>query len=190
MLAVMGYFVNQNSSEAPVVVAGAPAMGGGAPDPSAAPFAAGGGGNPPDISRMSPRERAARLYDRIMRYVEEGKKDSVQFFAPMAMGSFEALEGEMDVDARYDYGRVASETGNFAVAIAQADTILRKVPTHLLGLSLNARTAMMQGKSAEAGKVWKRFLAAKDAELQKKLPEYEMHAADIEQATRLAKGGS
>jgi len=187
MLAVAGYLVNQNSSTA---TAGATAMAGGALDPSAAPFASGGGGGvAPDISQMSPRERAARLYDRIMRYVEEGKKDSAQFFAPMAMGSFEALAGEMDVDARYDYGRVASETGNFAVAIAQADTILTAAPTHLLGLSLAARTATLQGKPADADKVWKKFLAAKNAELQKKLPEYEMHAADIERATRLAGGG-
>lgn len=159
-----------------------------------APFAAGGGGvtasggRPPDISNMSPRERAGRLYDRIMRYVEEGKADSADFFAPMALASFEALGAEMDTDARYDYGRVASETKNFEIAAAQADSILRQAPTHLLGLSLSARTATLQGNNAGAKKTWATFLASRDAELKKKLPEYEMHAADIEQATRIAKG--
>ena len=159
-----------------------------------APFAAGGGGaastgRPPDLSTMSPRERAGRLYDRIMRYVEEGKADSADFFAPMALASFEALGSEMDADARYDYGRVASETKNFDIAAAQAESILRQSPTHLLGLSLSARTATLQGNAAAAKKTWATFLASKDAELGKKLPEYEMHAADIEQATRIAKGG-
>ena len=39
----------------------------------------------PDISNLSPRERADRLFDRIMRLSSEGKTDSVQYFAPMAM---------------------------------------------------------------------------------------------------------
>lgn len=34
-----------------------------------------------------------------------------------------------------------------------------------------------------------RRLSAEDAELKKALPEYQMHAADIEQATRLAQAG-
>jgi hypothetical protein len=151
-----------------------------------APFA-GGGGAAPDISQMSPRERAGRLYDRIMRYVEEGKKDSAQFFAPMAMSSFEALGGELDLDARYDYGRVAQETGSADVAAAQADTILRQSPTHLLGLALAARTAEQQGKTKEAAAFWGRFTAAKDAELKKALPEYQAHAGDIERAAALAR---
>jgi hypothetical protein len=95
----------------------------------------------------------------------------------------------MDTDARYDYGRVASETKNFDIAAAQADSILRRAPTHLLGLSLSARTASLQGNDAGAQKTWATFLASRDAELKKKLPEYELHAADIEQATRIAKGG-
>lgn len=137
---------------------------------------------------MSPRERAGRLYDRIMRYVEEGKKDSAQFFAPMAMSSFEAIGTELDLDARYDYGRVAQETGSVDVAAAQADTILKQSPTHLLGLALAARAAEQSGKPQNAAAFWARFLAAKDAELKKTLPEYQAHAGDIERAAGLAKG--
>ena len=159
-----------------------------------APFAGGApnsgvpAGAAPDIGSMSPRERASRLYDRIMRYTEEGKKDSAQFFAPMALASFEMLGAELDIDARYDYGRVATETGAFDVAAAQADTILQKSPNHLLGLALVARIATLNGDAAIASKSWKVFLGARDSELKKALPEYQLHAADIEQATRLAKG--
>lgn len=192
LAAVVGYFALSDASPAgsPELTASATAS----LPAEMAPFAAGGGGatgggRPPDLSTMSPRERAGRLYDRIMRYVEEGKADSAEFFAPMALASFEALGSDMDTDARYDYGRVASETKNFDIAAAQADSILRQSPTHLLGLSLSARTATLQGNEARAKKTWATFLASREAELGKKLPEYEMHAADIEQATRIAKGG-
>ena len=187
LVMVVAYFTGQGTGGAS-----------GASDPSAAaggpvaPFAAGGGGagGAPDISSMTPRERAGRLYDRIMRYAEEGKRDSAAFFAPMALASFEMLGAELDLDARYDYGRVAGETGNFALAQAQADTILQQSPNHLLGLALAARTATQQGNSAAAAKVWKTFMAVKEQELVKNLSEYQAHRADIDQAERLAKGGN
>ncbi len=182
LIAVVAYFSGQGTATAPAAegAAGTP--------PGVAPFANGGGGGgaPPDISAMSPRERAGRLYDRIMRYVEEGKRDSASFFAPMAMASFDVLGPELDTDARYDYGRVASETGSYDVAFAQADTILKASPDHLLALSLRGRTYRLKGDAAAAETAWKQFLAVKDAELKKNLPEYQAHATDIEQATKLA----
>ena len=108
----------------------------------------------------------------------------------MAMASFELLGPELDLDARYDLGRVATEAGELTVAAAQADTILKSSPTHLLGLALLARTSTKQGKAAAAKSSWTAFLSAKDAELKKNLPEYQAHSADIDAATRLAKGGS
>lgn len=181
LVSVIGYFIGRGTGGSTTAGAGA--------SPLAAPFANGGAGSAPDISNMAPRERASRLYDRIMRYVEEGKPDSVRFFAPMALASFEQLGAELDTDARYDYGRVASETGNLDIAAAQADTILRGAPNHLLGLALSARTATLRGDAGGAAKAWKTFLSVKDVELKKALPEYQMHAADVEQATRLAQGG-
>ena len=191
LVAVAAYFGGQSGGQ-PATTA--------IPAEAAAPFApfangganGGAGGAPrtaPDIGSMSPRERASRLYDRIMRYSEQGKKDSAAFFAPMAMASFEMLGADLDLDARYDYGRVAAETDHLDVAAAQADTILLKSPNHLLGLALKARTAASRGDNATASKTWKLFAAAKGAELAKKLPEYELHRSDIESATKLAAGG-
>ena len=184
LVSVIGYFAGRSAGGAVAASTSDTSP------PIVAPFANGGGGGAaPDISNMSPRERASRLYDRIMRYAEEGKRDSAQFFAPMALSSFELLGAELDTDARYDYGRVASETGNLQIAAAQADTILQKSPTHLLGLALSARAATLKGDTGAASKTWKAFLSARDVELKKALPEYQMHAADIEQATRLAQAG-
>jgi hypothetical protein len=189
LVAAVAYFAGQgNGSDAPAQTAAAT-------DAGAAPFApfangaAGGASGAPDISSMTPRERAGRLYDRIMRYAEQGKKDSLATFAPMAMASFEMLGAELDLDARYDYGRVASEVGAVDVAAAQADTILRQSPTHLLGLSLKARVATLRGDAAGATNAWQAFAAAKDAELKKNLPEYQMHATDIEMGAQRAAGG-
>ena len=45
----------------------------------------------PDISNLSPQERADRLYNRVMLLASEGKVDSVQFFAPMAITAYQML---------------------------------------------------------------------------------------------------
>jgi hypothetical protein len=74
-----------------------------AASPADAPFAsagaAGSAGRAPDISNLSPRERADRLFDRMMRLSSEGKADSVQFFAPMAISVYQSL-GALDADLR------------------------------------------------------------------------------------------
>src|SRR5258708_22477356 len=87
----------------------------------------------PDISQLSPAERAMRLYDRLMSLSEAGKRHSVQFFAPMAISAYEML-GDLDVDGRYDLGRIGEISGDAGLAAAEADTILRANPRHLLGL--------------------------------------------------------
>lgn len=152
----------RNSQTAPTSVAGGP------PD----------GIRAPDISSMSPRERADRLFDRVMRLSSEGKTDSVQFFAPMALQTYATL-GPLDADLRYDYGRVAEAAGATEIARAQADTILRSDSTHLLGLILAVRAAELRSDTAAARAFAQRLLAAEPSESAKKLPEYERHQNDI-----------
>ena len=156
-----------------------------APTPEAtdAPFAGGapGGARAPDISNLSPRERADRLFDRMMRLSSEGKSDSVQFFAPMALSVYQSL-GTLDADLRYDYGRVAEVAGEAAIASAQADSILATDSNHLLGLVLAVRAAQLRGDSTAATGFRRRLLAAEPAESAKRLPEYERHQSDILEA--------
>ena len=155
--------------------------------PADAPFAAGGAAGPagraPDISSMTPAERASRLFDRVMRYDEEGKRDSLETFAPMAMVAYEMV-GRLDADQRYDLGRIGEVSGNYNVAKAQADTILRARPTHLLGLILAAR---MSPDPKVARAYERRLLDAAPAELEHPLPEYQRHRNDIEGAIAAAK---
>ena len=159
------------------------------PSPAAsagdAPFAAaaqdGNVPRAPDISNLSPRERADRLFDRVMRLSSEGKTDSVKFFAPMALSVYQSL-GPLDADLRYDFGRVAEVAGAAEIARAQADSILASDSTHLLGLVLGTRAAQLRGDSAAARTFSRRLLAAERSESAKKLPEYERHQGDILEA--------
>lgn len=146
------------------------------PPPSAAPGAAGMGA--PDISSMSPTERADRLFNRVMEYSSAGKADSAAFFAPMAMAAFEAL-APLNAHTRYDLGLVALVAGDNGKARAQADSMLADRPTHLLGLSLSARAADARGDAAAARAARQKMRAAEQAEKAAALPEYTDHAADL-----------
>jgi hypothetical protein len=157
-----------------------------APDQSA-PALQGGGGAPPDISQMSPEERAERLYDRVMALSERGRQDSVQFFAPMAMQAYLML-GALNTDQRYDLGRLAVASGEENLARAQADTILATQPRHLLGLLLAADAAKLRGDQSAERDYLHRFAAAAPTERAKQLPEYVQHVNEID--GRLAKAGS
>jgi len=163
-----------------ILVAVQRATRGGAEAAQAPPVAASGAAGV-DISSMSPQERADRLFNRIMSYAERGKTDSVQFFAPMAITSYEML-GNLTLDQRYDLGRIAEVSGDPVIASAQADTILASNPTHLLGLVLAANAARMRNENGKSAEYLRKLAAAAPSERAKKLPEYEVHANDIDAA--------
>jgi len=139
----------------------------------------------PDISSMSPDERASRLFNRVMAYSEQGKLDSARFFAPMAIGAY-AMLGPPDLHARYDIGEIYAAVGDAASARAEADTILATQPTNLLGLVLAARAADARGDASAAAGYRRRLVAAAPAERAKGLKEYAEHARDIDDALRKA----
>jgi hypothetical protein len=167
--------------------AGAASAGGGDQQQAAAPFAGGAAGSASgvDISNMSPRERAERLYNRIMRLDTEGKKDSVVFFSTMAIQAYQMIP-DQDADTRYDMGRIAQIAGAYPVAKAQVDTILATQPNNLLGLTLGMRLARQQGNAKDAAMYGKRLIAAAPAERNKDLPGYQLHKADLDQALKEA----
>jgi len=154
------------------------ASAGATPD-DAAVTAAPTAGTPPDISQMTPQERAERLYDRVMALNERGRADSVRFFAPMAMQAYSML-GPLNADQRYDLGRIAAVAGEEPIARVQSDSILATQPQHLLGLLLAADAARLRGDRAGEDRFIRRFVAAAPAERAKQLPEYQQHVGEIE----------
>ncbi len=135
----------------------------------------------PDISSLSPQERADRLFNRVMLLNTEGKNDSVMFFAPMAISAYEMLS-PLNQDQRYDIGRIAEVAGALPLAKAQADTILQSNPNHLLGLILASRVATLSGNASAGKKYQARFIAAEKTERARNLPEYDRHQNDIDAA--------
>ena len=140
----------------------------------------------PDISSLSPQERADRLYNRVMLLASQGKIDSVQFFAPMAVQSYLQL-APLNADQRYDLGRISEVVGALPLAQAQADSILREQPNHLLGLILEARLATLSGDTTRLHSFERRLIAAEQTETAKKREEYLRHQDDITSAIEQAK---
>jgi hypothetical protein len=143
-------------------------------------------GRAPDISQLTPRERADRLFDRIMSLHERGRTDSVQFFAQMAIPAYQMLQ-PLDLDTRYDMGRIAELAGLAGFARAQADTILRADRNHLLGLVLAIRASRLAGNESAAAAFERRLVAAEPAERRRDLVEYTRHRADIDAALEVAR---
>jgi hypothetical protein len=146
---------------------------------------------------MTDRERAIRLFDRVMLLSEErardsldfaaaGREDTLQFFAQMAIQAHLILEPR-DADVRYDLGRIAEVAGVPLLARAQADSILSDQPTHLLGLILAASAARRSGDYAAAADFERRLLRATPTEETRNLPEYSVHRNDINAAVEQAR---
>ncbi len=138
------------------------------------------GGVAPDISRMTPRERFDRLYNRIMQAASRGDSAEAIRFTPMALGAYTQLD-TVDADARYHAGVLRLQTGDVAGARALADTILRRTPGHLLGYVLLGTAADRSGDTAAAARARRDFQQHYAAETTAARPEYRDHAAAIDE---------
>ena len=159
------------------------------PEPAAgnqsnvAPFANGGSGptgRAPDISTLSPREAADRLYNRISQASEAGDSGQVSFFAPMALQAYAAVT-PLDPDARLHIGMIELATGNAAGATAQADSIQRQSRTHLFSAVLKARAAEASGNTVALRAAYAQLLANWTSEQAKGLQEYADHKSVLDE---------
>jgi hypothetical protein len=139
----------------------------------------------PDISQLTPGQRAERLYDRIMRENEGGHPENVRAFLPMAIEAYRMI-APLNLDQRYDLGRIAEVGGDTTLARAEADSILRERPTHLLGLILGAKAARMVGNEPHAKQFDARLVSVAPRERSAALPEYLLHKNDIDAALAAA----
>mgnify|MGYP003578628906 FL=1 len=162
------------------------------PEPTQ-PMTTGSGLRPPDISQMSPDERANRLFNRVMTLAEAGKGDSVRFFLPMALGAYNQLP-ELGPDARYHIGLLQLAGGDVEAALAQADTIQRLVPTHLFIYVLRAHAYQQSGNTQQERRAYADFLRNEPAEKGKNREEYTDHAQALTnfktEATRVTQSRS
>lgn len=143
--------------------------------PAAAPEAAAASGMP-DLTQMTPRDAADRLFDHVARATSANDTAQVAQFAPMALQAYAMLGGNLDPDARLHIGLIHIAMRNRAALLAEADTVLRGSSTHLFGLYLRMQASELPGGDAAAGRrAAQAFLQAYDTERAKSLPEYGMH---------------
>jgi hypothetical protein len=167
--------VMANAGNAPPSGIGDPAGGG-----PAAPFAGNSGGNlptqrAPDISNLTPQQRFARLFNRVMMAGEKGDTATVGTFTPMALASYDQLPARAQGD-RFDVALLHLQIGNVTAARALADTIRLNGRTNLLGDALVATIARAEGSAPTELAALRTFKANFAAEQAKQLPEYELRS--------------
>lgn len=174
-------------------VEGMPPTGGVIPSPGAAEGggagqAGGMGGASPgavDLSSMSGREAAGRLFDRAMRTAASGDTTNARFFARMGVQAYEGVpEAEMDADARFHVGMLALLVENQDAAESAAETILSTTPGHLLGLILRGQIAEAAGDTGALAEARDGFRRAYDTERDAERSGYAEHAQLIEEEAR------
>jgi hypothetical protein len=132
---------------------------------------------------MSPTERADRLFERIRAAAQQGDTGRVNTFLPMGLAAYDMIPpGEKTPDGRFAQATLAELAGAPEMVRAQADTILTSAPTHLLGLILRVRSAMMMRDDAALATARAALLAAQPGELAKPRPEYARFQGAIAQA--------
>lgn len=148
-------------------------------------------GTPPDLSSMTPREAADRLYDRIMRAASAGDTAEALAFLPMALDAY-GLVVPLDEDGHYHVSLLHALGGDYQMARDVAERALADAPTHLLLLGAAARAASELGDNDEANAYYARFMEAWESEQGRGLVEYSMHAiplAEMREAAEARAGG-
>lgn len=138
------------------------------------------GGAPPDLSSMTPREAADRLFRRVMEAVEQGNQDEVTQFMPMAVAAYERI-GALTLDDRFHLSLLHAAAGNGAEALAVAEDGLDQRPTHILLLAAAAEAALLIGEEGTARRYYQTLVDSFDDELAAGLPEYaaDAHEGDL-----------
>lgn len=141
------------------------------------------GGAPPDISQMTPRERFLRLNDRIMSAAQDGDSATAQRFAPMAIAAYGMLDS-YDPDVRFHVAEIHISLGQYAEALALADTIQVEAKDHLFADLLRAEVARIRGDRAALDRSQRAFLQHFDAQMATGRPEYQEHGQMLRESQR------
>jgi hypothetical protein len=141
--------------------------------------------SPPDISRMSPRERFNRLYNRVMQAAQAGDEATVTRFTPMALMAYAQLD-TIDADARYHAALLKVHTGDVNASRALGDTILAQTPGHLFGYMIQGTVARFQKDQKALSRAYAAFLKRYDEEIKLGRPEYSEHQTSLQDFRKAA----
>ena len=145
---------------------------GGAPERALSPLTT--GASSVDLSSMTPREAADRLFNRVMVAVEQDDSTEVVQFLPMAMRAYELAE-PLDLDGKFHLAVLRMEGALTQEGLVAAQDILAIDPDHLLGLAVAADALLALGDTTGAQIHYSRWLEVYSEEVARGLPEYQNH---------------
>jgi hypothetical protein len=132
-----------------------------------------------DLSSMTPREAADRLFNRVMVADEQGNVEEAQRFASKALQAYDRVAG-LDADAHYHIGHIHLVAGDVESTREQIAVLQRVSPDHLLAYVLEHSLAELSGDLSAAAAAAESFAAAYDKEIATGRAEYEAHSQTIE----------
>ncbi len=134
-----------------------------------------------DLSSMSARQAADRLFDRTMREESAGDTAQALTFAAMAVQAYSMVPAaELDADAYFHLGLLELMLGQPDAAALRAEAILAAAPDHLLGWILQERVAKQSDDAVGVDEARSRFLEALESQRAANLAEYVQHRQIID----------
>lgn len=128
-----------------------------------------------DLSSMTPREAADRLFDRVMQAAEQGDSTEAQNFLPMAIGAYERAR-PLDADGLFHLSVLQRTAGDSEAALETARQGLEDDPDHLLLLSAAAEAERELGDTAAARDHYSHLLDVWEEERASGLEDYQVHS--------------
>ncbi len=129
-----------------------------------------------DLSSMTPREAADRLYDRVMQALSQQDTTEIMNFLPMAIDAYE-LARPLDLDGLFHLSLLQRAGLRYEEALETAQEGLAQDPDHLLNLSAAAEAARETGQDDLAAEYYTHLLEVWEEERARDdRVEYEEHA--------------
>ncbi len=128
-----------------------------------------------DLSAMTPREAADRLYTRIAMALSNQDTTEVINFLPMAIDAYE-IARPLDTDGLFHLALLQRVALDFEASLATALEGLEMDPDHLLHLSAAAEASKELGRPEDAAGFYRHLLEVWEVESQRDLEDYVEHA--------------
>ena len=151
------------------------------------------GGTPPDLSSMTPREAADRLFNRVMTAAAREDVAEANSFLPMAIDAY-GLAQPLDDDGLFHLALLQRAGGEHEESLASALEGLQENPDHLLNLSAAAEASLQLGQVEAGREYYQRVLDSWEGEMAAGREEYDEHGPLLpmirEDAEAFLSGGS
>lgn len=129
-----------------------------------------------DLSQMTPREAADRLFGRVMSAAETGDSTQAAQFMPMAIQAYQRAQ-PLDLDGLFHLSTLQRTSLDLAAALETAQQGLGTNEDHLLLLHAGAEAAREAGDIELSSQYYDRILSVYDAEMASGNVDYQAHSS-------------